>query len=362
MAKDYSRLHYLSKKLFLLVLIFLKQIPTFSQAVINDSIDHKIHLSINNGFFASSTSECTVEWNCVEKEKLKSTITFHNDQWFSFRPRKQGHYYLVVRNQLCKEKRGVQVLVIDGIPCVPTSYSYLKLHSLLSTEDINYKLSDLKDNHEYLISIDGLLGDQCQFEIGISDTIPGNVINSVSKEIDVKAERGKNTIILKWKANRLMKDSIYKFLIYRKIGSTPFQVIDSFPTGSYSHGNHEEEFIKEDVMTQPDDYFYYIVGETRLGIKYSYKSFNVKNNSINPDSRFIYTFRSSYKGKGEIRFRIINADNQQLLSSREKENKHNELFGINLLSYYATGIKRFRIIIDYKKDPATTKEELFVIN
>jgi hypothetical protein len=350
-------------KYYLLFLFFLISKISFSQAVINDSINKRIKLLVNSGFYSSSTADCTVEWNCVQKEKLRSVITFHNDQWFSFSPKNQGDFYLNIKHQLCKANRGVQVLVIEGEACVPSTYEYLKLHSMLSTEDITYHAKDLEINKEYLISIDGLLGDQCSFEIGISDTVPTNVIHSLPIEIEGSSKREEDIIRLEWKANMFLADTNFRFIVYRKIGNAALKEIESYSNDSYTFGKHEKNFVKTDTLKIAEDYQYVIVGEANSGNKYLYKSFYFHNAySIKTDSKFTYFFKSGFKGKREIHFKIINADNEQLLAATSEKNEQNRNYKLGLHRYYQKGIRRFRIVIDYNNDPGSRKSELFIID
>jgi hypothetical protein len=137
--------------------------------------------------------------------------------------------------------------------------------------------------------------------------------------------------------------------------------LDSFPLNNYSHRNQEEKFHKKDTLRLPENYLYYIIGQTNLGNKYLYKTFSFANNLIYSENKFIYTYKSKFKGKGEIRFKVMNAASDQLLFVRSKENKQNETYGINLIQYYSEGVTRFKIVIDYKNDPSTKISELFMI-
>jgi hypothetical protein len=113
----------------------------FSNAqVINDHIDKRIELNVNAPAFSSSTTDCTVDWACVDESLTGKCIEYHNDQWFWFRTNQTGKYHININGQKCRDTRGVQLVVIDGVACQPRTYNILSCNSLTSQDDIYVEL------------------------------------------------------------------------------------------------------------------------------------------------------------------------------------------------------------------------------
>ena len=123
------------KRLLVLLVILALCRATIAQ-VVNDNIEHRIPLQINASPYTSTTANCTVDRACISEALEGNCVKFHNDQWFWFKTGAAGTYYLNVSGQDCRDILGVQLMVIDGIPCQPETYQLVSCASLASQDDI----------------------------------------------------------------------------------------------------------------------------------------------------------------------------------------------------------------------------------
>lgn len=166
------------------IFIQINIICCFGQ-VSNNRIQNRILLKLDSGWYSSSTSNSDVEWDCVNKALTNKCLIYHNDQWFTIKPSGPGPYYLNISNQECKKLYGVQVVIIEGDPCKTDSYRLKKCIPFTDQSDFHLRLDSLDTNQEYLINIDGYLGDLCQFMIGFSSapnglSVDARKLNTVS--------------------------------------------------------------------------------------------------------------------------------------------------------------------------------------
>ncbi len=102
----------------------------------NDNVAARIELPVGQAPFSSNTSHCTVEWQCIGKKLAGNCVDFHNDQWFWFRTARAGKYYVNLSNQRCRDRKGLQLMVIDGVPCKTDTYQVLQCISLGNQDDV----------------------------------------------------------------------------------------------------------------------------------------------------------------------------------------------------------------------------------
>lgn len=126
--------------------------------VSNNNIDARIALGIDGEVFTSTTAQSNVEWQCISKSLTNQCLVYHNDQWFSFEAAVNGRYFLNITGQQCRDKKGIQVLLIEGDPCKTQTYRLLKCVSKLPSEDTYVVLDGIRSGISYLINIDGFLG------------------------------------------------------------------------------------------------------------------------------------------------------------------------------------------------------------
>ena len=88
-------------KYVLAVLLVLSSFFSNGQ-VGNNKIENRITLKLDSGWYSSSTSHSTVEWDCINQALANKCLIYHNDQWFTFKPDHPGPLFINVSNQQCK--------------------------------------------------------------------------------------------------------------------------------------------------------------------------------------------------------------------------------------------------------------------
>ncbi|MDV3309860.1 MAG: hypothetical protein LOY03_13700 [Cyclobacteriaceae bacterium] len=161
--------HYLC--LALLLLVFP---PDESPAQVpNNEISERISIVVNDTPIQSTTAQSTVQPDCIDKKLTAACLVYHNDQWFTFSVPTPGKYYVNFSGQDCLEKRGIQMLLLEGDPCVIQSYRIVECIPRVGTGDTYVVVDSLRPNVPYLMNIDGFLGDQCSFAVQIADHAAG---------------------------------------------------------------------------------------------------------------------------------------------------------------------------------------------
>ena len=145
------------KRAITIVLWLVANACGFAQ-VSNNSIQNRIALRLDAGWYTSSTVSSNVEWDCVNKALTNKCLIYHNDQWFTVKPTGTGPLFLNVSNQVCKNQHGVQMVIIEGDPCKTDLYRLTKCIPFTDQSDFFVRLDSLDPHQEYLINIDGYLG------------------------------------------------------------------------------------------------------------------------------------------------------------------------------------------------------------
>ena len=182
----------------------------------NDNIENRKIIYPDQPTIISNTIESTVQWQCINKNIRGKCITYHNDQWFEFRSGDSTSYYFNISNQECRDILGVQLVLIEGTPCQPATYTSLACISLATQDDFSIKIDGLKQHHSYLINIDGYLHDFCHFEIDVSTKPLEYAMDSIPNKIITERDKGAGWINLKWQINDTLASEIQYFWIYRR--------------------------------------------------------------------------------------------------------------------------------------------------
>ena len=126
--------------------------PGASAQVANDNMENRWVVRVEETV-ASSTTDCTVLRNCVDKRLIGNRIEYHNDQWFTFTPTISGRYFVNVGGQKCRDVRGVQLVVPTGQPRQPTTYRVLSCTSLGTQNDDFVTFNSLRIGCPYLLDV-----------------------------------------------------------------------------------------------------------------------------------------------------------------------------------------------------------------
>jgi len=229
------------KQVILIILPFF----SFGQ-VVNDDISNRIALNLSQQII-SNTTNCTVEDSCVDELLTGKCIKYHNDQWFSFYSEKDQNIFINIYGQKCRDLKGVQLVVIEGIPCATESYTILTCKSL-ATQDNFYVEVALEKDKNYLLNIDGYLNDHCNFFMTVDSTaygFPTFVDFPLTSDYTFDDE----LITLHWTLPDSLGTHITRFEVYRRIYKQfRFEYLKSIDVQSNAYGSFEENYNFRDTL------------------------------------------------------------------------------------------------------------------
>ena len=338
-----------------LVVILLATIiftPSVSQ-VSNNQIKNRIRLSLDADWLSSSTRNANVEWDCVNKALTNTCLIYHTDQWFTISAPASEIYYLNISRQQCKNLRGVQIVVLEGDPCKTETYQLKKCIPFTDQSDIFVRLDFLEKGREYLVNIDGYLGDQCDFLVQFSSSIHGIPAQSTDlKAADVTLNAKDSIISLRWTIPDSLLFQMKNFMVYRKReGEKKSVLLTTLPLLRNALGDSEKTFEKTDTLKKRGNYVYSIYGScsdntlllSTAAINYAPKESGRYANSYLAEIQYRST------RNGVVLLRVIDDSTEKYLFStnrRVEEGKNTMI--INLGEYVRQGTHFFKIIISNK--------------
>lgn len=343
------------KFFFLFSSYFIWILPAISQ-VVNDDIDKRLTLQLNSSR-QSNTTNCTVQWTCVNTKAVQGCIKFHNDQWFEFTTQVAGQYYLSITGQQCRDVRGVQVMVVDGMPCDPDAYQHLICHSTGAQDDIALILNNLQASHTYLINVDGYLNDFCQFTISVSTQPPAFTLFPTLVEVPVTSQIADSLVHLQWTLPDSLQEDFTAFSIIRRQASEKkSKEITRFAAETNAYGTRQTSYTYTDTVAVKGMYTYKIVG-----INSQQQSFLVKELDLYYDGRkrILSNFENllmleiPVRRKLNLRVLIFDAQTNELLTEgymMTSVKKKNQLT-VDVSKFIAAGIRRYRIQVQEVDNP-----------
>ena len=252
--------------------------------VSNDNAAAAATLLVDSGSYRSNTTNCTLEEACINRKLTAKCLVYHNDQWFTFRTADAPVYYLIVKNQNCRDINGVQLLLIDGIVCEPESYNILNCVSFATQDDISLALNELKPNHQYIINLDGYLNDFCEFDISIS-TRPPDFHLRTDQQLLITPKINKDKVEFEWKlSEELQMKEIVEFKILRRFQSEKkFSSIGTVDAERSVHGNYKTDYNFTDSVKTSGAYYYKVLAISNKGERFllSEHSFQMYSEYIN---------------------------------------------------------------------------------
>ncbi|WP_170172671.1 hypothetical protein [Hymenobacter rigui] len=225
----------------------------------NDDIAQRLMLQVEKPI-ASSTTNCTVQWQCVDERLTGKCIEYHNDQWFEFTPSVSGRYFVNISGQQCRDTRGVQLVVLTGTPCEPATYRILSCTSLGSQDDVFVPLEGLQAGQVYLLNVDGYLRDYCRFNLAVSSIAQG--LPAASLPPAPAAPSASRLVTLRWTLPDSI-DSIARFRVWRREAAAfraSSQAVVEVTRSTY--GTAASAYSWTDTVTAPGRYLYQIIAES----------------------------------------------------------------------------------------------------
>ncbi|CAN5188546.1 hypothetical protein BH09BAC3_BH09BAC3_01750 [soil metagenome] len=322
--------------------------------VLNNNIESKITLTVDNPFFKSTTANSTVQWSCINKVLTDKCVIHHNDQWFDFSITKSGTYFLNVSSQECRDKRGIQVIVIEGDPCKTKNYKVLKCISRVRQEDVFVKMDSLKPGISYLVNIDGFLADQCAFEIQLSKLPYGLPLNFNKPDTVVKAlNHGDSIFNLKWHVSKSKVEDLQGFRVYRSMGYFKATIIDEQPVRKNAYGASFQDYGKIDTLNE-GDYKYYVFGiqkETMIPQLLMQRDVRYSKALPKLEKDTFVMLNLHYPEKMPFQILVYDLATDKMLrsSKHEFETVRDKNFKVDLSEFLNKGITQFLILASNEK-------------
>lgn len=356
---------FLHTYLFLLVFLFFGSLESGAQ-VINDNIEYRLELKMNKPL-RSNTSDCTLQWACLNHVRTKKLIQYHNDQWFFFNASNSEKQYINISGQECRDLRGVQLMLIHGEACEPDGYEIVDCVSLGDQDDVFLELNDLETNEEYLVLIDGYLHDNCGFVIEFSDSPQGlpiyeqaiSPMNAISN-IDFLME-------LHWSVPDSIADLISRYEVYRRHdGEYKSTKVHEVEQGFNARGVALLDYDFEDVLPGYGKYKYKIIGvrdQGRLLISSILKNYrptrNVDAHSktsvesddfISEDPAYWLEVDLNYPNACKLKITVFDASSQEMLKKYDLVyNSVNTSFRAYIKDFKDKGIDNYKLEIVEEK-------------
>ncbi|MEQ8423856.1 MAG: hypothetical protein RIA63_04040 [Cyclobacteriaceae bacterium] len=317
--------------------------------VANNNIEQRLKLKLDSTPLISSTKNASVQWECINKKLTNTCLVYHNDQWFYFKPPQFGTYYINVINQECRNLKGVQALIIEGNPCETDTYRLKHCTSFTDQNDTFIKLDSLIANKEYLVNIDGFLGDQCDFEIQFATKPLGLPEANVNLDtLDLKATTVKKGVILHWSANQELLSQLSEFQIYRmQKTSKKAMILGPIEVKSNALGVHAKKYSYADTLTTEGTYTYQIIGinkfsserylldETRTEFRFPKPEFQ--------KMKYVAVMPLDFPFKGEVEILVYDDPSGKFLTGIVVQDGRNTKTQIDLSRNVSLGYRHFRI-------------------
>jgi hypothetical protein len=332
--------------------------------VINDDIAKRLVLQPDTSF-TSNTTNCTVQWNCVDTKAVTGCILFHNDQWFEFTTRQAGSYYLTVTNQNCRDVRGVQVLVIDGEACKPSTYTHLICYSTGSQDDISLTLDSLQASHTYLVNIDGYLNDFCRFELTLRTQLPEFAVTPLPQPVETVTQAQDSLVHLKWMLPDSLLDELTGFYILRRHQSEKkSSELIRFAAVTNTFGTRQNSYVHTDTLHKEGVYTYKIIGNTSQQTNYLLKEVSIHILPLpkaKPLAEDILSVEIPVRKKLNVEVLLINAGTDRLLkkSYMLTSSKNKNVIRFDISPFRKEGIRHYKVIVQELDKPQGYSKTFF---
>ena len=248
-----------------IVLLVVVGFYNFSIAQVrNNNIQNRLVLEINSDPVFSSTAKSDVEWKCINKALTNKCLVYHNDQWFNFKVPVAGTYFINISGQKCRDMRGLQIIIIEGNPCETKTYRILQCIPKIIQDDVYVQLDSLKPKTQYLVNIDGFLGDFCEFGIQIGEKpngLPRSQLTLSPDSLEAQTDRKGRLVNLTWKVNEEKIDFYQAFKVYRSVpNGIKSDFIQEQPVSRNSYGAYILDYSASDSLHREGTYIYKVLG------------------------------------------------------------------------------------------------------
>ncbi|HEY9044476.1 MAG TPA: hypothetical protein VIN08_01205 [Ohtaekwangia sp.] len=319
--------------------------------VVNNDIQNGSVLLLDHDFIQSSTNHATVEWSCINKSLRSLTskcLTYHNDQWFTFRVQQTGIYYLNIASQVCRDAKGIQAIVLEGYPCEGKPYRIMQCIAQIRDQDVFIALDSLQPGKDYFVNIDGFLGDFCSFKIQLSTEAKGFTLNNQHLDtLRLASTLDGKIVTLQWTADIALQEALEGFEIYRKEERLHKSVlIATVPIALNSIGTYTTEYSLQDTLKSSGRYVYEVAGVfSRSKIKQTLDRQQVEYRPSIAIDPFIYA-SLDYKSGTKIQLLLVDEMRDIILkqTSFVFDSKRDAVQKVYIGNYLDQGISSFLVV------------------
>jgi hypothetical protein len=335
---------------YLIFLVLCIAANVCNSQVTNNEIKYRFKLELDDEWFQSSTDNASVEWDCINKKLTSTCLVYHNDQWFTIIPPQTGSYYINISNQQCQNLQGVQIVVLEGDPCKIDSYQLKMCVSYTDQSDMFVRMDSLIGGKEYMVNIDGFLGDQCEFLIQFSTVSKGIPVQiRTLKQMPLKFTQNDSIIALNWSVPDSLLFKISRFGVYRKLDKDKAAThLATMSLKRNAYGETEPNYSLLDTLRKEGQYAYSVYGysqtqEMSLLVRehFFYRS-KEKSASIQ-QRRAVIPYTSPKTGMLSVR--ILDDNKKQLFSTSRRAVKGKNTLVLDLTEYFEQGVYQYKIII-----------------
>lgn len=310
----------------------------------NDNANKAQPLIVNASPYPSDTRNCTLEEKCIDRKLTAKCLVYHNDQWFTFTTGKDSVYYISIRNQHCEDVNGVQLQVMEGHLCRPSTYAILECISLATQDDIYVTLRNLKHHYSYILNVDGYLHDLCKFEIGITTTLPDFAVTPLSRPQDLNGIQKNGKVFLEWKlTDELHYLKTERFEVRRRFEQEKkFYSLTNIEVDRTVHGDSKREYQYVDTVGRKGFYYYQIIAITADSLNYLIGEHIAVSRPM-VQNAYEQLIELPCKDKTAITFIIYNWEDDRFLDKMQTLYS-NGTCKINFASYFQPGILRLKVV------------------
>ncbi|MGB3848783.1 MAG: hypothetical protein WA958_02350 [Tunicatimonas sp.] len=318
--------------------------------VVNDSIHHSIALQLG-ATHTSYTAHCTVERNCVDESLTGKCIKYHNDQWFTFRSGNTDKLFVNVSGQRCKDLNGVQVVLLTGEPCSPSTYTILSCVSSGTNDDF-YVEANVRPYTTYLLNVDGYLEDFCSFDITL-DSVARGVPAEPNLTLPEAGELTGKVVHLTWTLPDTLSEEMSNFVIHkREKSSYRFLAQDTVTVARNTFGELVHDYVYTDTLEDHRTYFYRVTAQDYRGQHYLFADYAFRWR----ETRKIVAVPLNYRNHTPLTIAVWNASQNKILESHATiSQKDKPKYWLDLTEYWNAGHGAVVIeVIDNKKKRSET--------
>lgn len=329
----------------IIAIVFTQSI---SAQVINNNIDGRVRLLADSASLISSTQNSTVESECINKTLTRKCLVYHNDQWFVFRVPAEGRYFLNIGEQDCRDKRGLQLILIEGNPCEITTYRIKKCISKMPQDDSFVMLDSLKPDTDYLVNVDGFLGDLCRFEIQLSRTPYGLPYVSHSMDtLNVTLHVSGRIVSLQWQIEDSLARGVRNFLVYKSTDNDlKSSRVGIVPVGKNTYGEYRLDYSLQDTLTRYGRITYSVYGIRNDGVPelLGKEQLHFREGIPIQPLQNILAIPLNFKNKSEVEIYIYDSSTDRLLSHfYHTAARKQTVLNVNVSRFIEQGTHRFLI-------------------